>query len=80
MAADLKRSLGSVLLMAHPLEIGVQKGLIDLLWRQGIQKPRFTKVVEETINRGARSTKVFSQPSPVPALQRVSFEKDLNLS
>jgi hypothetical protein len=31
MAADLKRTLGRVLGMAHPLEIGVQKGLIDLL-------------------------------------------------
>jgi hypothetical protein len=80
MAADLKRSLGSVLVMAHPLEIGVQKRLIDLLLRQRIQKPRFTKIAEETIYGGSYSTEVFSQGSPIPALQWISLEKVLNLS
>jgi len=67
MAADLKRSIGRVLIMAHPLEIGFQEGLIDLLGRQGIHKPRITKVVEETIYRVTHPTHVFFWRSPVPA-------------
>jgi hypothetical protein len=80
MAADFKRSLRSVLVTAHPLEIGVQKGLIDLLLRQGIQTPRPPKIVEETIYRVAHTTEVFFQRSSVPAPQSVSLEKTLNFS
>jgi hypothetical protein len=76
----LKRSIGRVLGTAHPLEIGVQKGLIDLLRRQGIQKPRLTKIGEETIYRVAHTTEVSFPRSPVPAPQRVSLEKALNFS
>ena len=80
MAADLKRSIGSVLVMVHPLKIGIQKGLVDLLLRQGIHKPRITKVVEETIYRVTHPTHVFFWRSPVPAPQRVRPEKALNFS
>jgi hypothetical protein len=80
MTADLKRSIGRVLGMAHPWEIAAQKGLIDLLLGQGIQKPQVAKIGEETIDRVAHPTEVFFPNSPVPAPQRVSPEKALNFS
>jgi hypothetical protein len=80
MAADLERSIGRVLVMAHPFEIAVQQGVIDLLLRQGIQKPRVPKVGEETIDRVAHPTEVFFPHPSVPAPQRVGPEKALHFS
>jgi hypothetical protein len=80
MTADCKGSLGSVLVMAHPVEIAVQKGLIDLLPQQGIQKTRLPKIGEETIYRVAQTTEVSFQCSPMPARQRISPEEALHFS
>jgi hypothetical protein len=67
-----------VLVTAHPLEIGVQKGLIDLRAPQRIQTPRLPKIMEETIYRVAHSTEVSFKGSLVRALQRVSLEEALD--
>lgn len=53
MAAALKSTLSRMLVLLHPLQIGIQKGLIDRLWPQGIQKAQTTKVGEEAIQRVA---------------------------
>jgi len=62
--------------MAHPVEIGLQKRLIDLLSRCGIQNPRLTKIVCKTIYRVADST---DMTFPQGAQQRICLEKPADI-
>jgi len=78
MAAELKSIIGRMLVLVHPQQIGIQKGLIDLLWRQGIQKAQTPKVGEEAIHRVAYPPQMvfWSWPDPV---QTIRLEKARNI-
>ncbi len=55
MCPDFKGSGGSVLIMLHPLKVGIQKKLMEFAPRRRIEQLLMAKILNETINRVAHS-------------------------
>jgi hypothetical protein len=61
-------SVGGVLVMAQPLQVVVQKLLVDRYLHLRVEKPLPAKVVGKPIDRGADTMEVILKRTVVPAL------------
>jgi hypothetical protein len=63
-----------MLITVHPLEVSIQKGLVDHhLRRQSHEKPLLAKVLNETVHRVPDATQMFLQGPAGAAPRRIGF-------
>ena len=76
LGAQLKRPGYCMLITVHPLEVSIQKGLVDhQLRRQSHEKPLLAKVLHETVHRVPDATQMFLQGPAGAAPRRIGFQK-----
>jgi hypothetical protein len=65
-----------MLTTVHPLEVSIQKGLVDHhLRRQSHEKPLVAKVLYETVQRVPDATQMFLQGPAGAAPGRIGFQE-----